>query len=229
MTALVTRRFASPADLESALAERLGQAIAAPGPAIALMLSGGSTPLPAYRALGALPRLPRNPRLHILFSDDRYVPADSPSSNYHQTQPLLQALSLPSEAVLRVRTELPLEAAAADYEHRLEALFMSGARITLGLLGLGADGHTASLFGPQDLERARGRLAIPVQRPDGMAAVSVTPKLLARVAEPLFVVAGSGKQEPVHKLLAGAPELTAWLAVADCPRVELWMDDAAAG
>src|SRR5689334_17035314 len=192
------------------------------------MLSGGSTPLPAYRALGARPGLSPGAGFRVLFSDDRYVPADSPASNYHQTQPLLAALALATAAVLRVRTELPLEDAARDYEDQLAALLRSGTRLGLGLLGLGADGHTASLFSAADIERARGRLALAVHRPDGMSAVSVTPELLARLAEPLFVVAGADKQEAVRRLLAQDPHLTAWRAVGGCARVELWMDEAAA-
>lgn len=226
MTELAARRFASRTALESALEERLARAIAMPS-AAALMLSGGTTPLPAYRALGARPGLRFAAGLHVLFSDDRYVPADSAASNYHQAQPLLAALALPSAAVLRVRTELPLEDAARDYGDQLAALLRSGSRIGLGLLGLGADGHTASLFSAADLERARGRLALAVQRPDGMSAVSVTPELLAQVAEPVFVVAGAGKREAVRRLLARDPGLTAWRAVAGCNRVELWMDEAA--
>lgn len=225
MTELVIRRFASRAALESALEERLAQAIAAPA---ALMLSGGTTPLPAYRGLSLRPGLEPHAGLRILFSDDRYVPADSPASNYHQSEPLLAALSLPSAAVLRVRSDLPLEDAARDYERQLAALLAPGGRIGLGLLGLGADGHTASLFGGADLERAAGRLAIAVHRPDGLAAVSVTPELLAQVAEPVFVVAGADKREAVRRLIARDPELTAWRAVAGCARVGLWVDEAAA-
>ena len=222
MTELASRRFATRSALESALEERLARAIASPS-AAALMLSGGSTPLPAYRALGARQDLAHGGGFRVLFSDDRYVPADSPASNYHQTQPLLAALALPSDAVLRVRTELPLEDAARDYEDQLAALLRSGAGIGLGLLGLGADGHTASLFGAADLERARGHLALAVHRPDGMSAVSVTPELLARLAEPVFVVAGPDKRAAVARLLARDPELTAWRAVQGCARVELWV------
>jgi len=227
VTELATRRFATRSGLESALEERLARAIASPS-AAALMLSGGNTPLPAYRALGARRDLAHGDGFRVLFSDDRYVPADSPASNYHQTQPLLAALALPSAAVLRVRTELPLEAAARDYEGQLAGLLRSGAGIGLGLLGLGADGHTASLFSAADLERARGRLALAVQRPDGMSAVSVTPELLARLAEPVFVVVGPDKRAAVERLLARDAELTAWRAVQGCARVELWLDQAAA-
>jgi 6-phosphogluconolactonase len=220
VTTLTTRRFPSRAALDAALAQRLGQAISANG-ASAIMLAGGTTPLPAYRALARGP-LPHD-RLHILFSDERYVPSDSDASNYHQSRPLLDALALPAAAVARVRTELPLDEAAADYERQLTALLNSGVRIGPGLLGLGADGHTASLFAAVDLERARGHLAIAVHRPDGMSAVSVTPEFLSRVEEPLFVVAGSGKGEALRALIAQDQNLIAWRAVQGCAQVELWV------
>lgn len=224
MTTLAIRRFNSRAELDAALEERLGRAIAASGPT-AVMLSGGTTPLPAYRALGAR-RPPHEEGLRVLFSDERYVPADSTASNYHQTRPLLDTLALPPASLLRVRTELPLADAAADYERALAALLQSGVRIGLGLLGLGADGHTASLFSAADLARASGHLAIPVQRPDGMSAVSVTPQLLAQVEELLFVVAAEGKRDALRALEARDAHLTAWRAVQECTRVELWVHDA---
>src|SRR6185437_918421 len=108
-------------------------------------------PLPAYREV-ARRGPPRGGPLTVIYSDDRYVPADSDASNYRQTRPLLEALALPDDQVLRVRTELPLEEAARDYERRLRALLDSGARMGLALLGLGPDGHTASLFRPEHLE-----------------------------------------------------------------------------
>jgi 6-phosphogluconolactonase len=221
MTSLDIRRFDTRAALDAALEERLAGAIATPGPS-ALMLSGGNTPLPAYRALSSR-KLPHDAGLRIVFTDDRYVPADSEKSNYHQSRPLLDALALPAHAVLRVRTELPLQEAATDYGRQLAALATIGARVGLGLLGLGADGHTASLFTAADIERARGSLAIAVQRPDGMSGVSVTPEFLAQVAEPVFVVAGGGKREALAALTARDPTLTAWRAVQGCPQVALWV------
>jgi len=221
MTTLTTRTFPSRAALDAALAERLADAIGAKG-ASALMLSGGRTPLPAYRSLAAR-ALPHDAGLCVLYSDDRYEPSDSPASNYYQSRPLLEALRLSPENVLRVRTELPLAEAAADYDRSLAALLAAVGGIGLGLLGLGAEGHTASLFPGTDLERARGRLAIAVHRPDGMSAVSVTPELLAHVAEPLFVVAGPGKHDAVAALMAQDASLTAWRAVQGCAAVTLWV------
>ncbi len=224
MTTLTTRHFPSRTALDAALGERLRQALAAPGPS-AVMLAGGTTPLPAYRSLALRPP-PHDPGLRIVFSDERYVPSDSEASNYAHARALLEALALPPAAIARVRTELPLAEAAADYERELATLLHSGVRIGLGLLGLGADGHTASLFGAGDLERARGHLAVPAHRPDGMSAVSVTPDFLAQVREPLFVVAGSAKRKAVQALVARDPNLTAWQAVQGCAAVEIWMFDA---
>jgi 6-phosphogluconolactonase len=228
---LRSRRFASRAELDAALAQRLEQAIrdtctAGASGATAIMLAGGHTPLPAYRELARRRPAP-GASLYLLFSDDRYVPADSDSSNYHAARPLLEALALPEERVLRVRTELPLEQAALDYERQLRELLRRGVRFGLGLLGLGADGHTASLFRPADLERARGRLAIAVQRPDGLSGVSVTPEFLSHVAEPLFVVAGGGKFDAVQAFLRQDASLVALQAVQGCQQVELWVEQAA--
>jgi 6-phosphogluconolactonase len=226
MTTIHTRRFASRDELDAALARRIERAVTNVGGPSAIMLSGGSTPIPAYRELAQRISQVTAP-VHVLFTDDRYVPSDTQASNYHQSAPLLEALALPEESVLRVRTELPLEEAAADYERRLADLLRSNVRIGLGLLGLGADGHTCSLFQESDLERARGRLAIAVNRPDGMSAVSVTPDFLARVSEPVFVVAGGGKHDAIQALLRADPKLTALRAVQGCPNVELWVDQAA--
>jgi 6-phosphogluconolactonase len=221
------RRFADRAQLQSAVEDRLQQVLVGAGidhPAV--MLSGGSTPIPAYLEL-ARRHLTPAPGLTLLFSDDRYVPSGSDQSNYHQSRPLFDALGLPAEQVLRIRTELPLPEATADSERRLSQLLSGGRRIALGLLGLGADGHTCSLFAAADLERARGKLAISVHRPDGRDAVSVTPTVLERVDQLIFLVAGADKHTALDGLLRRQADLTAWNAVRDCKAVEVWADAAA--
>ncbi|MGH8298237.1 MAG: 6-phosphogluconolactonase [Steroidobacteraceae bacterium] len=227
MPKIDVHRFPGRAEFDSALADRLEQALRATttgGPAV-IMLSGGHTPLPAYREV-ARRRPPHGDKLTIIYSDDRYVPADSDASNYHATRPLLDALGLPESQVLRIRTELPLEEAARDYESCLRTLLDSRAGIGLALLGLGPDGHTASLFRPEQLQQSHGRLAIAVQRPDGMQGISVTPDFLTNVAEPIFAVAGSGKHDVIAAFIRQDPNLVALRAVAACPRVSLWLERA---
>jgi 6-phosphogluconolactonase len=223
MTMIAMRRFVSNAEFDAALVERIERAIGGPAAAAtAIMLSGGRTPLPAYREVAARKPSPAK-GLHLFFSDDRYVPITSESSNYFQSRPLVEALGLPGPAVLRVRTELPLEQAAADYDRQLAAMLKAGVRVTLGLLGLGADGHTASLFNAAHLEQARGKLAIAVQRPDGLQGISVTPELLSKVAEPLFLVTGADKHAIVEEFLKSDSRLIARHAVAGCPKAEIWI------
>jgi 6-phosphogluconolactonase/glucosamine-6-phosphate isomerase/deaminase len=224
-TIIAMRRFASNAEFDAALVERVERALSGPtANNTAIMLSGGRTPLLAYRELAARKPMPAE-GLRLLFTDDRYVPATSESSNYFQSRTLVEALGLPEPAVLRVRTELPLEEAAADYAARLAAMLSSGVRIGLGLLGLGADGHTASLFNTANLEQARGKLAIAVQRPDGLQGVSVTPELLSKVSEPLFLVTGADKHAIVQEFIKDDSRLIARQAVAGNPKAEIWVAD----
>jgi len=222
MMELSVRRFAVRHDLDAALAARLARALD-DDTSCAVMLSGGTTPGPAYAMLAAHPPRPA-PGLRILYSDDRYVPSDSDASNYHLSQPLVSALALSEAQVLRVPTELPLEVAAQAYEERLQALLAVKVPLRLGLLGLGADGHTASLFKSADLAAARGRFAIAVQRPDARSGISVTPDFLARIETILFVVTGADKTPALKRLAARDATLTAWRAVEKCKNVEVWAD-----
>jgi 6-phosphogluconolactonase len=215
---LTLRRFADRMQLQLAIEERLQQVLTgAGGSRPSVMLSGGSTPIPAYLQLAT----------RRLFSDDRYVPSDSDQSNYHQSRALFTSLGLAPEQVLRIRTELPLTQATAESARQLEQLLTGGRRITLGLLGIGADGHTCSLFSAADLQRARGQLAISVHRPDGRDAVTVTPTVLEQVEQLIFMVAGADKRVAVDGLLHRRPELTAWAAVRGCRSVQIWADASA--
>jgi len=224
---LTLRRFADRTLLQTAIEERLQQVLTdASGDQPVVMLSGGSTPIPAYLALAARNLTPAA-GLTLLFSDDRYVPSDSDQSNYHQSHALFTSLGLTPAQVLRIRTELPLPEATADSAQRLAGLLAGGRRITLGLLGMGADGHTCSLFSAADLARAQGQLAISVHRPDGRDAVSVTPTVLECVDQLIFLVAGADKQTALASLLRRADDLTAWNAVRGCKAVEIWADSAA--
>ena len=226
---LTLRRFADRAQLQWAIEERLQQVLTgATADSPVVMLSGGSTPIPAYLNLATRALVPA-PQLTVLFCDERYVPSDSDQSNYHQSRPLFRALGLSAEQVLRIRTELPLSEATADSQRRLAQLLAEDRRITLGLLGLGADGHTCSLFSADALARARGQLAISVHRPDGRDAVSVTPSVLERVEQLIFLVAGADKRNAVDALLGRRSDLTAWAAVRGCRAVEVWADGTALG
>lgn len=218
------RRFKTPDELTAAVADRLAKALwpDRQGGVRAIMLAGGRTPQAAYRELAA--RVPPvAPGRRLFLSDERYVPAGSPESNQGLLDELAHGLHVPEEHVLRVRTDRPLEAAAARYHEDLAALFQAGARVTLGLLGLGADGHTASLFGEDDVRRGPDRYAVAVRRPSPPDRISVTPRLLARIEEIIFVVSGKEKEAIVEQLAEHPASLPAGLAVAGHHNVKLWI------
>ncbi len=189
----------------------------------AVMLTGGNTPLGIYRRLAAAGFV-ADANLHILLSDERHVPLESEANNYAKMRPMIAALGIDEHRVMRVRSELELNAAAADYDRRLAEFFAAGGRITLGILGLGADGHVASLFTPQDVARGKGRLAIAVPRGDGPNRVSVTADLLRRAERLVFLVAGEAKKSVARDFIAQREDITAVQALEGCRNVELWQE-----
>lgn len=187
----------------------------------AIMLSGGKTPLSAYARVAAT-----GTRAHTnafaLFSDERMVPSDDPESNYAAARPMLDALHIPPSRMIRVPTEEPLDSAAVTYAAEIARFLDTGGRIPLGLLGLGPDGHTASLFSAADVERGGGRYAIPVKRPSPPDRVSVTPLLLAQIERIIFLVSGNDKSDILRTLQETPHKIPAGLAIGTHPTVEIW-------
>ena len=198
------------------------QAITDNGPRVVL-LSGGSTPFPAYNSLAEDgPNV--SDQVHLAFADDRYVAQDHDKSNYHGTRPLIDALGLPAHRVHAIDPTLNLDDCAREYHARLAALVEQQVAWPFGVLGLGADGHTAGLFTRSDLERDTDLLATWVHRPDGLRGVTVTPKLLGHVQRLAFVIAGNEKKEQLANLLKRPHRVIAGQAVQGHPNVEVWCD-----
>jgi 6-phosphogluconolactonase len=223
------RTFEDPAELTQALAGLITQELTGPAPGahpVALMLAGGQTPLAAYDRVAARPPHP-DPRSHLLLSDERMVPRNSPRLNYAHIGLMCRAMRLPHARIMAVNTDLAPDAAARDYHQQLDRYLSAQGTVSVGILGLGSDGHTASLFTPAQLARGKEDYAIAVDRPDGLPGVSVTPAFLRRVDRLIFVAAGSSKSAMVRTLQHSPESITAGQAVAGHPRVELWADRAA--
>ncbi len=182
------------------------------------MLSGGSTPYAIYNRLATVP-CPVHPDRRLFLSDERMEPFGSNKNNAHNLMPMLSALGC-EDRFIRVDTGLPAAEASAGFDRNLQPL----EKIDLGLLGMGADGHTAGLFTPEQANRKSGALALHADRPDGMQGVSATPALFQRVERIVLLVTGESKREIIHTLLSKPESIPAGIALAGHPDVELWTD-----
>ena len=183
----------------------------------ALNLSGGSTPKRLYELLATemYRRKIDWDRVHIFFGDERFVPADHVDSNYRMArEALISKVPIPCENIYPVPTDVPTpDEAAAAYEATLKAYYgketLDVARplFQVTLLGLGDDGHTASLFpGTAALkERTRWVTAVIGAKPE--PRITMTYPILESSNATLFLVAGSGKRDILTRLLARDPAL----------------------
>lgn len=209
---LETRRCANPGELarEAARAVRrcARRAVAARGRFV-LALSGGRTFLPLYSLLSEprwLEQLPWG-RTHLIWCDERCVPPGHPDSNFGAARrALLSRVPLPPGRAHRMRGEKsPPERAARDYERELRRLFPgeSWPRADLALLGVGEDGHTASLFPGDPALEERERWVLAARAPAGFAPrLRLTLSLPALNASRRVLLAawGPGKRRAVHRL-----------------------------
>ena len=186
-----------------------------------IAVSGGSTPRPAYERAAA--RRPDWGAVTLWWADERCVPPEDPRSNYRLVrETLLDGLSRPP-AVHRVHGELPPEEAAAVYEEEIR-----GVRLDLALLGLGPDGHTASLFpgSPALAETERSAVAGPPGLEPLVPRVTLTVPMLSAARLVLVTVSGEQKHEALARVARG-DDVPAARIQAD--RVVWLADPAAAG
>jgi 6-phosphogluconolactonase len=208
-----------------------------------IALSGGSTPKAAYSRLATDDwRL-----IHILWGDERCVSPDDPRSNYRMAkEALLDRVPIPPDHIHRIRGEDDPERAAAEYEGELRRLLSEpsphpersegSSRLCLVLLGLGDDGHTASLFPGQSAvrETARWVVAVPAssRSPDAVPRVTLTPVILNRARNVTFVVSGANKAQTLQRVVEGPfnPDVLPAQAIRPREGRLTWMvDEAAAG
>ncbi len=181
-------------------------------------LAGGSTPQALYERLATC-KYPW-PETEVFFGDERCVPPDHPDSNYRMAQEAL--LSKVQARVHRMPAEL---CDPARYEEELATVFGSELpRFDLIFLGLGADGHTASLFPGDPALDERERWVVRVER-DDHARLTMTLPVLSAAAAVVFLVSGEAKRDALRQLMAGA-DIPA--ARVSAKRVIVLADDAAA-
>ncbi len=189
-----------------------------------LVLSGGGTPRGLYELLAQHPYRSQIDwkKVDFFWGDERAVPPDHPLSNYRMAkEAMLDKLPIPAERIHRIETERPdLDDAARDYEAKIEQVLGRvpgvGRRpphFNLFLLGMGDDGHTASLFPNTTYLFEKERWVVAQEVPKAPhERVTMTPPLINAAHFIMFLVAGPNKAEVLAQVLQGPRDPKRWPA-----------------
>jgi 6-phosphogluconolactonase len=216
------------------------QAAAASGDHFVAGLSGGSTPRPLYEHLASpeFRKLVPWHALRLVLGDERFVPPDDKDSNLHMIRQAMAAMpELGGAEIFAVPFEGMTPASAAEaYETELKRLYGANEIATgrpffdLCLLGMGDDGHTASLLPGQDeLLDERERWVLPVTRGRPEARITLTYPVLESSRITVFLVSGKGKQEMLDRILSGDETDAPAARLKPHGRLLWFADQAAAG
>ncbi len=229
------RVYSDASSLARAAAERFvalaGEAVATRG-RFAVALSGGSTPRATYELLASTDFAPRVDwaSVHIFWGDERAVPPDHAHSNYHKArEALLDKVPVPRQNAHRIRGELPPAEAASAYREELQAVLGTDGLLDLVFLGMGTDGHTASLFpGTSALEERERAVAAVYVEPLQAWRVTLTLPAINSARHVQFLVTGAAKAGVVQAVLEGSGARYPAQQIRPGSGRLVWMLDAAA-
>jgi 6-phosphogluconolactonase len=201
-----------------------------------IALAGGSTPKRLYELLAGEAYVKRVDwgKVEIYFGDERCVRPEDRESNFRMaSEALLDHVGLEPKHIHRMRGEIEPEAAAMEYGQLLKARFGEGGGVDLALLGMGDDGHTASLFpGTTALEEGKHRCVANFVPKLNAWRITMTAPFLNRSGEVLVMVTGAGKAARVSEVLEGERDpkrLPMQMIEPGSGRVTWMMDTGAAG
>ncbi|MDH7489235.1 MAG: 6-phosphogluconolactonase [Anaerolineae bacterium] len=197
-----------------------------------LALAGGRTPLAAYARLAAASGMPWA-RTHLFWSDERCIPPDNPDSNFGAAAGVLVSrVPIPPDHVHRIRGEAEPREEARRYESVLREIVRGDPpRLDVILLGVGEDGHTASLFPGSPALDEQAHLVVAVDPPPGVAhqRITFTLPLILAARSVVFLATGAAKANAVARVLLAHDEaMPATRALAARGRVVWVLDEEAA-
>jgi 6-phosphogluconolactonase len=200
-------------------------------------LSGGNTPNLLYQTLaGELYRNQINwAKVHAFWGDERCVPPDDPGNCYYQARhALLDHVNIPADNIHRIQSDFEPAAAATDYARTLKVFStppLEWPRFDLVLLGMGDDGHTASLFPGSPVDITSPTIAVTANYQDRPARrVSLTPLVFNSARQIIFLVSGGSKSETLASILNGEyhPEQLPAQRIRPTDGEVIWLVDEAA-
>jgi len=205
------------------------------GRTFSIALSGGSTPKALFELLATDPYKSRIDwaKVEVFFGDERTVPPDHKDSNYRMArEALLSKVPIPGDNVYRMAGERDPNTAAREYGQMLKEKFGDGG-IDLVLLGMGDDGHTASLFPETEaLDETKHRCVANFVPKLNTWRLTLTAPFINRSAQVILLVSGASKAQRLQEVLEGAPDprrLPVQLIKPASGRLTWLVDAAAAG
>ncbi len=216
------------------MARSIRDAVSARGRA-AIALSGGNTPRPAYAMIAKDPKIDWS-RVDVFFVDERAVPPTSDRSNFRMVrEALLEPAKIADDHVFRMHGEASdLEQAARDYEALVRKTVRTGAppAFDLIVLGVGDDGHTASLFPGRPEVEITDRLVVSVPAHAGLEPrITLTAPVIEAARHVMVMALGKAKHEPLERVwqVSGSKNETPARLVRDVRGAITWVIDRAAG
>lgn len=187
-----------------------GESVAARG-RFTVALAGGSTPRAAYALLSSEAHRAQVPwqQIHFFWGDERHVPPDHADSNYHMAhEAMLAHVPVPANQIYRIASEKNAQQAADEYSATLKTFFALSAGelpcFDLVLLGMGPDGHTASLFpGTTALHERRQLVVAPWVTKFSTFRITMTVPVLCNAANVIFAAGGADKTATLKQVLRG--------------------------
>lgn len=210
------------------------------GQSFYIAISGGNTPRRLYQILAQDPYRSENFwfKTHVFWCDERCVPPDHPESNFGAAyRLLLSEVGVPSNHLHRMRGEWEPSQAVSDYTRQLKehaALGFAWPRFDLVLLGLGTDGHTASLFPGSDPQAGENSPVLAVASSSATVRrdrITLTQQVFNSARQVVFLISGADKSQALANTLSTPVDPVRWPAQRIHPPDGklLWMIDAAAG
>lgn len=199
-----------------------------------IYLSGGTTPGIVYRALGKPPRSTdiEWSKVFMFLGDERFVPDTDLESNFRMVrETLLPGLSKSHPSIFKIDTTSTPEASAKNYEAKILEVEGAAPAPDLVLLGIGEDGHTASLFPGSEYLDEQVRCCVTTKNSKGQVRITITPRLICNAKNLFFLVKGEGKAEITRRVLetdTGKRELPAKLFAEAKGKVVFFLDNLAA-
>ena len=231
------KSFETPQDVADAFANRLIELLNQAntnGTTATVCLSGGSTPKLLFKTLAREHASTDWSPLHFFWGDERCVPAESDESNYGEAARLfLDAANIPADNVHAVDGTIEPAEAAKKYQQQIEAVVAKNSSgvpaFDLMVLGMGDDGHTASIFPHQmELLASKNVCEIATHPVSGQKRVTVTGQVIAASKEICFLITGANKAEVLAQILQDQPgsEQYPTRHFSDLPATTFWLDKA---